>query len=233
MIVAELVTKSYGMAQIVARGLDSTQSHQGKDGLFFLNLLLSEKSVPASYIPYYTEYTLDTVSGQETYFVPMLAKISAISFEMDSIRYGLQPQNVGQYKGSSRANNIKSLPYSYWARRVNGGLNISLYYLPNQVYQVDITGKFVPEKVTMDDELDDKFDSFYQFYLMYDLANRLCQFNGISLPLSVEVQLSKYESTMKNINEMDTDCKISTVISGQGGINYAAANIGRGWVPVQ
>lgn len=231
MKVAELIAHSFYLAQINSRSLDVLQVDQSKDGLFYLNLMLSEKSIPSNFLPYYSENSFNTVQGQETYFVPKLAHISAITFNFNSVRYPLQEMKVNQYKGSPRANNIESLMYSYWARRVNGGMQISFYFKPNQVYTVEITGKVVPATLTMDDDLSLVFDDYYQSYLMYDLANRMCQFYGITLPPSVEKQLETYEHNILGVNTIDTSMQIANVLGNSGVINYAQVNLGRGWVP--
>lgn len=231
MKVGELIAHSFYLSQINSRSLDVLQVDQSKDGLFYLNLMLSEKSVPANYLPYFSELSFTTVQGQETYFVPKLAHISAITFNFDNVRYPLVEMKVNQYKGTPRANNIESLMYSYWARRVNGGMQISFYFKPNQVYNVEITGKVVPDKVNMDTDLSLFFDDYYQAYLMYDLANRMCQFYGITLPPSVKEQLATYEQNIVGVNIIDTTLKIVNVLGRSGVINYAQVNLGGGWVP--
>lgn len=229
MKVVELIARALYLSGIAARGLDVVQSDQGKDGLFFLNLLLSEKSMTDSFIPYISHLEIPTVVGQQIYFVNGLISIDAITFSLQTARYSLRRSTRRDYFGSARAEGIESLPYHYYAERANNGTNIYLYFLPEGIYPLKITGKSNLASVTYDDELNLYFEGFYQSYLMYQLAKRLCDFYLMSFPPQAQEQLEIFEAQIRDLNPMDVSLQKLSTLDKTGSFNYAQANLGKGW----
>jgi hypothetical protein len=132
------------------------------------------------------------------------------------------------YFGSPRANNINSLPFTYHTERVKGGIDIYLYFKPNQVYPVHIWGKAGLQNVTQLTDLTVVYDYFYIAYLRYKLAERICEENNITFTKGAT--LAEYEAKLLDgSSAYDLSIrKLSTLTHG-GSFNYAAANLGRGW----
>lgn len=230
MKVTELIARALFLAGIDGRDLDQATSGQGKDGLFFLNMLLAEKSITTQYIPYISHTTFNSVVGQELYVIPNLVDLEVLSFEWQTVRYYLTPQPRKPYFAPPRANNVKSLPLYYYAERSNEGMRIYLYFLPdNNQYEFQITGKYALSQVGYDDDLSLTLELWYQSYLMYELAKRICDFYNITLPPQAAMQLEEFKSQIRNINPMDlTITSISTLNNGSF-LNYGQVNIGKGW----
>lgn len=225
----ELINRAYVLSGIVARDLEQVQGSEGKDGIFWLNQLIAEKSMTGDHIPYYGHLSFTGVIGQEKYFVEGLITADAITFNIGDIRYSLKPSPRRMYFGQSRADNINSLPYQYYSERVNNGMDIYFYFNPAGAYEFKVTGLIALSQVDNDDELDTMMDKFYQSFLMFELAERLAQWKKISLPPSTSSQLEKFRSQLYDLNPQDYTLRVRSLISSRGAFNYAAVNFGRGW----
>lgn len=225
----ELINRAYVLAGIVARNLEQVSGSEGIDGLFWLNQLLAEKAVTTKYIPYYTHSTMPTVVGQEIYMVNGLAELEVLSFNLGNVRYSMERDSRKRYFGDPRVDGITSLPFHYYSERVNGGTKIYLYFVPNAVYTLNITGRFALSSVLNDDDLDDVIDNFYQLFLMFELADYLAMWNKITLPPQTQMKLQEYRDIFEDLNPVDlTTNKIST-LSSSDSLSWAQINIGRGW----
>lgn len=225
----EVINRAYILSGIVARDLDSVQGSEGEDGIFWLNQLLSEQSITGDQLPYYGHLSFNSVNGQKQYFVSGLITIDTITFNIGSIRYSIRGENRRTYWGESRAEDVESLPYAFYYERVNGGMNIYFYFTPSGITNFTATGLVSIPQVTNDTELNNIVDAFYQSYLMFLLAERLCQWKKISLPPATQIQLDKFRRNLFNLNPKDFTLSYRSLLGLRGYINYAQANIGKGW----
>lgn len=229
MITDELIANSYYLSNIVGRDLQTVSGSQLADGLRLLNNILSEKSMSGRYIPYYGHSTLNTIVGQEEYDIAGLIVTDAVTFNIGDVRYSMRRQNRRYYFGSPRIDNLDSLPYSYYVERQKDGSKLYLYFLPSQVYEVRITGKFALQQLAADDVVSDLLDNFYISYLEYLLGRRLCDFYDQEWPAQKQKTLQEIEDQLTDIAPQDlTQQKLST-LSNQQGYNWADVNLGEGW----
>jgi len=141
-------------------------------------------------------------------------------------------QNVSRdlYFGSSRANNIESLPLTFHFERSFEGGKIFLYFYPEQAYRMELSGLFRLNEITANQDLQLTLDRFYINYLKYDTAARICMEYNYEIPANVSKMLLKYEQKIAAISApLDLSTKIVSVFNSYSAINYAAANIGKGW----
>lgn len=225
----ELINRAWYLSGIVARDLEQVDGSDGQDGLFWFNQLLSEISVPGEFLPYVAHDQFVTVAGQESYFVEGLAILESITFNETNVRYSMLYKTRREFFATPRANNVQSLPVSYYWERVNGGVQVYLYFAPNKVYTMDVTGWNTLPSLTNDDELNDTFDKFYQSFLMYKLADRLCQWKQITLPASVQMQLNAFIEKMQYLNPLDLSISKTSTLDKTPAFSYAQVNIGKGW----
>ena len=140
--VTQLITNAYYASGIVSREFETVSGSQSSDGLIWLNELIGKKVVEPDLIPYEGSTTFTAVIGQESYDISNLIKVDTLTFLKETVRYPMQWVPRNQYKGSSRAENINSLPFQYFVDRNLGGATISMYYFPDQAYTfLIVTGK--------------------------------------------------------------------------------------------
>jgi hypothetical protein len=236
--VLKLISNAYYLAGIVSREFQAVSGTQHADGLDLLNDVLAEKTVDQGMIPYVTKYNLSTVVGQENYEVPDLISINTLTFVKDDVRYAMNKMFRRKYFGSNRANNVQSLPYHYHFERhgpQNGGLiapggTLSLYFLPDSVYEMEIWGLFRLASVTLNQDLELTLDRFYISYLRYALARILCVEFNYSVPEELQRKLDEMQLQIdKSSAPLDlTLQKLSSLDPEAQTINYAIANFG-GW----
>src|ERR1017187_845296 len=129
-----LVTRSWYLSGIVARGAQTVTGDQLSDGLMMLNALLDFKQIETDLIPYFTYIEMPLVKDQEFYFLPNVAAIESMTFNIDVVRYPMDSITRRNYYGSSRVDNISSLPYSWNYNRALKGGNLALYFKPDSDY---------------------------------------------------------------------------------------------------
>lgn len=151
--VANLITDAYYISGIVSREFETVSGQQGAVGLSVLNDIISDKTIEKDMIPYYTRYNFNVIAGQETYFIPNLEELDTLVFFLNSVRYQMRQVDRIQFKGSSRANNVTSLPFNWNLERAIGGANISLYFFPDQAYPLEAWGLFRLAQVTYNQDL--------------------------------------------------------------------------------
>jgi hypothetical protein len=152
--VTNLIVDAYSDSSVVARQFETVQGYQLSDGLRWLNELLGDKTMDTGDIPYITvQYPLVGVVGQEQYFIPNCIDIEAIVFYIGSVRYQMQYLDRGRYFGYPRANNINALPLAYHYERTYGGINLWVYFYPQEPYVFNITGNFFVQSVSLNQDL--------------------------------------------------------------------------------
>ncbi len=227
----QLINNAHYESGIVSRGFETVSGQQANDGLQFLNDLIADKTVENGLIPYYEEHNFTAVAGQEKYFIENLISIDTFVFFIDTVRYQTENRARREYFGSSRADNIQSLPGSWHMERCFGGANLYIYFKPNQAYPLTIWGQFRLQAVTINQDLSLTLDRFYINYLKFDLAARLCAEYNYNVPPGVIKALNQYEDSIsKKSGPMDMKLIKLSSLQRRGGINYGQVNIGKGWI---
>lgn len=230
-LAAQLISRSWNLSGIVARNLQGVQGNQGSDGLFLLNELLEFTAIDTPLIPYFVRNSFTLSEGVGQYFIPNLVFAETVTFNIGSVRYPLTPALRQEFWGSARAENIESLPFQYHFERVEGGANIYVYFIPNQTYPANISGKFGLTDVTLQTDLSLTYNGAYISYLRYKLASYMCMYYAQELPASTQRNLMSLEALLADQSPPDlTLRKLSTLSSGYS-LNYGIANICNGWVP--
>ncbi len=227
----QLINNAYYESGIVSRNFETVGGQQANDGLQFLNDVIADKTVENNLIPYYQQHDFAGVIGQEMYFIPDLIEIDTFVFFINTIRYQTQNRARREYFGSSRADNIQSLPGSWHMERCFGGANLFIYFKPDQTFPLTIWGQFRLQQVAINQDLSLTLDRFYINYLKYNLAVRLCDEYNYNVPPGVQKQFAKYEDNIsKKSGPMDMQFIKLSSLQKRGGINYGIVNLGHGWI---
>ena len=153
--VLNLITNAYYIASIVGRDFQTLSGSQLSTGLEVLNDILADKVIETDMVPYWTTgFQWPATVGQEKYFIPNLIHVETLTFFIDSVRYNTSEVPRDRYFASARANNINSLPFTWHQERTLGGVNIFLYFFPQQNYTMEISGLFRLYDVTLNQQLD-------------------------------------------------------------------------------
>ena len=140
--VTELISSSLVLSGISSREFEQPTDTELADGLDELNFILADKTVNDSMLAYKTRYPLTAIAGQEEYYIPNLISADTLTFNIDTVRYPMVQLQRDEYYGRARANNITSLPFSFHVEREFGGARLSMYYLPDQAYVMNLWGFF-------------------------------------------------------------------------------------------
>lgn len=225
----QLINRAWYLSGIVGRQFETVSGQQGSDGLWLLNELLSMKSADIKHIPYYRIYDFTLVAGQELYFLENVVDIETFTFFLNTVRYPTSRAHRVQYFGSGRANNILSLPFQWNFERVKGGGNLRLYFRPQQNYGAQISAKFALTSVGLYTDLSLTYDDFYISYLRYLLAEFMCQEYNVTFAADKKQKLMEMEEVLAWVSPPDLTLKVAPLIGNSAGINYAQANLGRGF----
>lgn len=230
--VGQLITNAYYTSGIVAREFQTVSGYQFTDGINLLNEILSDKTIEEDMIPYYTnQFNFNAVIGQEKYFIPNLTRADTIVFFIDTIRYAMRENFRDQYFGNGRAQDILTLPFNWNQERTLGGTYIYLYFFPDQAYPMQITGLFSLLSVSsVNQDLLQSYDMYFISYMKYRLAQKLCAMYNYDMPPLSKEELMRYEQLIsKRSGPLDLHMTKISTLTGDTTLNYAQANLGKGW----
>lgn len=229
----ELITDAYYLANIVSNEFETVDGHQQAQGLKATNELLGDSETDLSIIPYESTYTFNAVVGQEAYQIPNLVGVDTLTFYLDNVRYSMTYNKRNQYFGSTRVEDVTSLPYKWYFERGFGGGTLYLYFKPDEAYPVELHGTFKLASLALGQDLELTLSSFFISYLKYALAERLCDLNNFDVPRGVTKRLQYYRSIIKkNSRVLDLRLKISSTLNGNNSTGgWAFVNLARGWLP--
>jgi hypothetical protein len=153
--VLDLITKAYYISGIVGRDFQTLSGSQLATGLGVLNDILDDKVIETDMVPYWTtQYQWPATVGQQKYFIPNLIRVETLVFFINTVRYNTSEVARDRYFGSARAENIQSLPFTWHQERTLGGVNIFLYFFPQENYTMEISGLFRLYEVYLNQQLD-------------------------------------------------------------------------------
>lgn len=225
----ELITRSYFLSQVVSRSLQVVSGEQITDGLFLLNTDLEYKSTDLRLIPYFKRAEFPTIQGVEEYFIDGLLYVDAITFNLGDVRYSMQEYSRKEYFNQPRIDNVQSLPYCYRAERELNGTRLFLYFVPNTVYTMKLSGKFAFTPVTLSTDMSLTFDNFYLEYLRYSLAIRICEDYGATVPDATRSKFMEMQKKLMDVSPQDLTIIKRGYFNRDGAMNWQQVNIGRGW----
>ncbi len=193
-------------------------------------MILTEKSANSMLLPYFAHIDMTAVPGQEVYFVPNISTAEILTFKIQGVRYSVRGEPRYKYFGTPRADNITSLPFMWYWERVNGGMNIYVYFKTSeQIEELNLTGLQEFSSVIFSTEMNDFLDLFYQNFLIFELAEAMCIFYKISLPPDTKMKLARLRKEVTNINPRDFSIKKRSLLGGGGLLTYAQVNYGGAW----
>jgi len=244
----ELITRSWFLSGIVARNLQVPTGDQIYDGLQMLNDLLNFKQIETDLIPYWTYIELPLVADQEFYFLPYVAAIESATFNIDVVRYPMDSTTRRMYFGSSRVDNISTLPFNWNYNRALGGGNLALYFKPESAYPckmmvklflvdveltTDLTNLSESVPYTFINSSNQGLDTSYIEYLRYALAQYMCSEYGVLFNPESEKILTSYKRKLMYVSPPDLTVIKTSILCAEnaGGVNWGDVNIGRGWRP--
>ena len=224
-----LITRAYYLSQVVARDLQTLSGSQTEDGLYLLNALIDYKNTDLRLIPYFQQSTFNAVVGQELYNIPNLLYIDSLTFNIGPVRYSMVDKTRKEYFASPRVDNIEALPFTYRPERVLGGMNIYLYFLPQDTYLMKIYGKFGLSEVTLDTDLSPIYDQYYIEYLRYALARYICSEYGQTFPDASERQFQEMQKKLLDVSPADLSITKKSFFNNTVGYDWQHINISPGW----
>jgi hypothetical protein len=227
----QLITESFYLSGVLSKDLQTISGSQKSEGLRLLNAVLAIKTANERLIPYFTTYDFDAVQGQERYFIANLITVETFTFYLGDVRFSMSPVSRKNYFGSSRAENVESLPFNWHIERTKGGSYLYLYFFPNEDYPLQITGKFALSSVTLGQDLELTLDKFYIEYLRYALAEYICDEYSITLPPGAAKKLAMYEKIIMDVSPPDLTISRISAFTGRPMLNWGDVNLGRGWRP--
>lgn len=227
----QLINRAFYLSQVLSRQLQTVSGEQVSDGLYLLNALLDIKGSDLRLIPYFTNFTFPTVAGQEMYTIPNLLMVDTMTFNIGTVRYSMREMTRSQYFEQYRIDNISSLPFTYRIERQLDGANIYMYFLPAQIYQVKIWGKFGLTEVGINTDLSTLYDNYYIEYLRYALAEYICAEYGATFPDESKKKCDEIRKKLMDISPPDLSVKKSSYFNDSPGFDWQTINLSGGWIP--
>lgn len=230
--VRNLITRSFYLCQVVSRDFTSITGNEIQVGLDLLNSLLNWLTIETQSLPFYKIHNFTAIQNVEKYYIPNLFDIEDLTYNVTpDVRYPSNYQTRSQYFGTYRANNVRTLPANFRAEKTVDGMDIYLYPIPNQNYEMQIVGKFGLTNVTLDTDLNGVYDNGFIEYLRYLLASYICDEYGGELSQSSQKRLSEMKTQLIYLTGQDLTCKKTSVFSKYTSLNWGMVNLFRGMLP--
>ena len=241
-----LITRSWYLSGIVARNLQVPTGDQINDGLALFNSMLDFKQIDTKLIPYWTYIELPAVAGQEFYFLPYVAAIESITFNISVVRYPMDSTARRAYYGTSRVDDVQTLPFNWNYNRALGGGNLALYFIPADNYPLKMMAKIFLVDVNLDTDLtnistmvpytfinsaNQGLDTSYIEYLRYELAAYMCEEYNINFSPQNMQRLISYRRMLMWESPPDLSMIKTSILTKAQGLNWGDVNIGKGWRP--
>jgi len=227
----ELITRAYYLSQVVSRDLQTLSASQVTDGLYLLNADLDYKSTDLRLIPYFKRTTFNTIQGQEDYFIDGLLYVDSLTFNIGTVRYSLIENTRKEFFAGPRIDDVQSLPYCYRTERELGGTRIYLYFVPEAVYVMKLSGKYALTDVTLNTDMSLVYDQFYLEWLRYSLAVKICEEWGASVPDATRAKYNEMTKKLMDVSPADLVMTKRGYFGGSPVLNWQQINIGKGWQP--
>lgn len=230
--VNQLISDAYYASGIVSREFETVNGPEIQDGLRWLNEILDTLIVEPDIIPYETTYNFTAVIGQEAYDIPNLILGDTLTFDLNSVRFPMRHLNRDTYFGQGRVQTITSLPYQYYIERNMTGATLYMYFLPNQTYPFTLHGVFRLNNVVLGQDLSLSLNIFYQVYLKYFLAVKICNEYSRPVPMGCQNELDQIRAKIqKQSRPLDMTVMKSSTLHQQTRMGWAWVNLGEGFLP--
>ncbi len=227
----ELITRAYYLSQVVSRDLQTLSASQVTDGLYLLNADLDYKSTDLRLIPYFKRTTFNTVQAQESYFVDGLVYVDSLTFNIGVVRYSLIENTRKEYFSGPRIDDVQSLPYSYRVERELGGSRIYLYFIPEAIYVMKLSGKYALTDVALNTDMSLTYDKFYLEWLRYSLAVKICEEWGATVPQATQAKYIEMTKKLMDVSPADLSMTKRGYFGGSPVLSWQQINVGKGWQP--
>lgn len=225
----QLITRAYYLSGVVSRDLQTLSASEVTDGLYLLNADLDYKSTDLRLIPYFKRTTFNTIQGQEDYFVDGLLYVDSLTFNIGVVRYSLIENTRKEFFSGPRIDNVQSLPYSYRVERELGGSRIYLYFVPEAVYVMKLSGKYGLTNVSLNTDMSLTYDQFYIEWLRYSLAIKICEEYGATVPDATRAKYMEMTKKLMDVSPSDLSMTKRGYFGGSPVISWQQINVGKGW----
>lgn len=232
----QLIIDSYYLSGIEGISFETISGEEIDVGIRRLNAFIGVKGAQTKLIPYYDIRDYDFISGQEIYDIANLIQLDTLTFFLTNgtgtgtpVRLPVKSQTRFQYLGTARPENISAIPFSYYFQREKGGGQLRVYFLPEQPYKFQISGKYSLASVTLNQDLSTVYDEWYLEYMRYGLAIYLCQYYQAVPPASLVKEMGRLEKFNTTLTPLDLSYKGNSYFGKKGGMNWADVNYGKGW----
>lgn len=231
--VAQTIAGAFNISGLFSRDFETIPGSDESFGLQVLNDLLGQKLIDDKYLPYYTKHDFNAIIGQQDYFIENLISVDTFVFFINTVRFASRPENRREFFGSSRAENVNSLPYEWHVERTLNGSTLSLYFWPDSAYPCQIWGKFgLAEISELSLDLLTVYDRYYVKFLKYELAEALCAEYNVDFPMAAIKQLDHLRGSIaKKSAKLDLTLNITSTMGTQSSLSYAQVNIGKSFRP--
>jgi hypothetical protein len=230
----QLITESWYLSGVFSFDYEVITNDQLQIGLDRLNAILAQSASSPHIAPYWEIYDFNMVANQETYIIPNLVAVQTVTFFDQNVRYPMQQATREEYFGYSRVENISTLPCVWFLQPSVGNGTLYVYYLPQQAYAAQLTGKFQLTNVALNTDMSVRFDRYFIEYIKYRMARLLCEYANVSFPMEKQNTLLMYERALPDVSPADYTIKKSSYFPSRsrGTDIYGQVNLGRGYFPL-
>ncbi len=225
-----LVQDAYVLAEILAEEGETANAAQITIGLKYLNITIRKINISSDVISLITDEDFNLPADINVFTLTGYTKLLKVQYNLGGIRYDIKLLSLNDFKDRSRIVNNTGIPYIGYPKRTPTGIDLEIFFTPSVPYLMTVTGyKNITEVVS--DTILSGIEKFYEDYLLYKLAYRLCNYYQKPIPAGISNEVREYEQEFEKLKVYRIDRKLSILGRGSYNNSIAAYNIGRGYNP--
>jgi hypothetical protein len=207
-----LINDAYRFGNIIAEEGQTLTATQLSDGARLLNYIIDDINKNGNEISLNAQEVFTLPSGQQTFTLNDYIKINKMQFNISTIWIDVELLSTEDFYNFAVIDNVKSLPFSGYAKRTATGIEMFFYFIPDRDFPVRIvSGLKKIVNLQPDDDLSDE-SLFYKTLLVWTLANDLRVRNQMGRDPEISKKINEIKNRLKDIKPINHN--INTVKIG-------------------
>lgn len=210
MKVIELITNAYDWGRIFPSGSGDIDSPDIEKAERYLRSIIRVINLKGDVIFLNSQTSLNMTAGNDTIPLDGYIKLIKAQFILGNVRIDIDLLNVEQFYSNAAVLNTQSIPYCAYPKRRGGGIDLLVYFTPNQNYVLEVNGIKSIEYLTRDDEITSELE-MYEDLITWELAARLRKAIGFDPDAEIASEITRIRGDLRSIKPINSSMSLSSV----------------------
>lgn len=212
MKVIELITNAYDWGRIFPSGSGDLDSPNIEKAERYLRSIIRQINIKGDVIFLNSQTSLNMTAGNDTIPLDGYIKIIKAQFILGNVRIDIDLLNVEQFYTNAAVLNTQSIPYCAYPKRRGNGIDLIVYFTPNQDYILEVNGLKALEYISRDDDITSEFE-MYEDLVTWELANLLRKSIGHDPDMEIKGNIARIKRDLRSIKPVNASMQLSNIAS--------------------